>query len=133
MARTVAKPINGSRVVQHLHRRYGVATPTTTLRTLLRRNPQWDRFDWSLFVVSLEIDLRVDIPQRLADAHHLTIAAFSKKIATLPKVERPDHTLEMLTLLAHAILTADEAEFVDSSRTATARRGKPKTAGRSSA
>jgi hypothetical protein len=89
-------------------------TASTTLRTLLRRNPQWDRFDWSLFVVSLEIDLRVEIPQRIADAHQLTVATFAKKVAALPRVAAPDYTLQILTLLAQAVLSADEADVTPS-------------------
>jgi hypothetical protein len=82
---------------------------STSLRSLRRRNPQLDQFDWSLLIICIDIDLRVNVPQRLIDADQLTIADFAKKIASLPKITETNHTLEMLTLLAQALLTVDDA------------------------
>ena len=82
---------------------YGAAPPNTTLGALRRRNPQLDRFDWLLLVIAIEIDLKVRLPARLIEAERKTLGEFAGTIASLPKVDSADHTLEMLTLLSQAL------------------------------
>jgi len=91
-------------IVAQLGRVYGNAPASTRIRVLRSRSPQLDQFDWLLLVMSLEIDLKVRIPPRLVEPKDLSIARFAKSVAALPKVESPQHTLESLEFLAHALL-----------------------------
>jgi hypothetical protein len=92
------------RVAQMLSRVFGAAPASTDIQALRRSNPGLDRFDWLLFIMSLEIDLKVRIPQRLVEPKAQSIAQFAKAIAALRKVTSEDHTLDTLRLLASALL-----------------------------
>ncbi len=116
-----------SHIVQLLGHRYGTSPLSTSLRSLRRRNPQLDQFDWSLLIICIDIDLRVSVPQRLIDADQLTIADFAKKIASLPKITETCHTLEMLTVLAQALLNVDDAAMRVSPMKKRLRRAKART------
>ena len=109
MTRQVSSKRDVSHVEQLLIARYGTAPSRTSLGSLRRRNPQLDRFDWSLFIIAVAIDLKVRIPPRLIDANRMTMAQFAKKVVSLPKVTDVNYTLEMLTLLAQALLNADDS------------------------
>ena len=98
-----------SYVSQLLSARYGPAPSGTTLGSLRLRNPHLDRFDWSLFIIWLEIDLKVRIPPRVIDDNRMTIAQFARKVVSLPKVTEVNYTLDMLTMLAQALLSVDDA------------------------
>jgi len=87
-----------------LGRVFGSAPASTEIQALRRRNPGLDRFDWLLFIMSLEIDLKVRIPQRLVEPRAQSVAQFANAIAALRKVTSEDHTLDTLRLLASALL-----------------------------
>ena len=112
-------PDDATKVTRLLGACYGTAPTNTTLGSLRRRNPHLDRFDWLLLVIAIEIDLKVRLAPRLIEADRLTIAKFAKAVAVLPKVSTATHTLDMLTLLAQALLGDSEVR-------PTSRRRQPK-------
>ncbi len=109
MKRRASTSKDVSYVVDLLRSRYGAVPPSLPLGLLRRSNPQLDRFDWSLLILAIEIDLKIRIPRRIADANRMTIAHFAAEIAALPKVSEANHTLELVTLLAQALLSAEDA------------------------
>ncbi len=119
-------PNGVSTVTQMLNARYGSAPSNTTLGALRRRNPQLDRFDWLLLVISIEIDLKVRVPARLIESERKTLAQFAKAIASLPRVNSASHTLEMLTLLSQALMS-DATATVASKRPSRNARSKRRT------
>lgn len=129
MVRQVWITSDVSHIVQLLGHRYGTSPLSSSLRSLRRRNPQLDSFDWSLLIICIEIDLRVNVPQRLIDADQLTIAEFAKKITLLPKVTETNHTFELLTLLTQALLAVDDAPVRAPRMKKKPRSAKPQTRG----
>ncbi len=117
---TSAKDV--SYVMELLRSRYGAVASSLSLDQLRRSNPQLDRFDWSLLVLVIEVDLKIRIPRRLSDARRMTVAHFAAEIAALPKVVEVNHTLDLLTLLAQALLGADDANLSTEDRTEKPRR-----------
>lgn len=97
-----------SYVVELLRSRYGAAPPRLPLGQLRHSNPHLDRFDWSLLILAIEIDLKIRIPRRLSDANRMTLGKFATEIAALPKVSEANHTLELVTLLAQALLSVED-------------------------
>jgi len=77
------------------------------LGKLMQRVPDFGAFEWMLTIIGLEIDLRVDIPESLADALDSTADDFAKRVSSLPKIDSPSYTLECLGLLAQALLSLD--------------------------
>ena len=106
MEKRTAVSDDESHVLQLLQARYGSARPHTRLRTLLKRNPQLDPLDWSLLVMSIEIDARVSLSRNLLDPNRWTVAQFARSVAALPKVASVTHTIELLTLLSEELLRA---------------------------
>ncbi len=97
---------DATHILQLLEARYGNASPQTRLGTLLGRNSHLDPLDWSLLVISIEIDLRVSMTPSLLDPSRWTVAKFARSVAALPKVTRLTHTIDLLTLLSDAWLRA---------------------------
>ena len=108
MKRRASTSKDVSYVVELLRSRYGAVPSSLPLGQLRRSSPQLDRFDWSLLILATEIDLKIRIPRRLADANRMTIAQFAAEIAALPKVSEVNHTLELVTLLAQALLSTED-------------------------
>jgi len=106
---TVKRPVSHNEeaqkvVVSRLANFYGSTVINTDIQALRRRKPELDRFDWLLLIMSLEIDLRVRVPQRLVEPKAQSVAQFAKAIAALPKVTSEQHTLDELQLLASVLL-----------------------------
>jgi hypothetical protein len=80
------------------------ATTETKLADLLQEPDGLGDLDWVLVVLSLEIDLRVNVPEKLAESHKLTIGEFAAKVAALPEQDDPYWTLNRLSTLTDAIL-----------------------------
>ncbi len=87
---------------------YGNPAKTTPIEALRRSSVKLDDFDWMLFIMSLEIDLKVQIPERLVRPKKLTSLQFAKAIAALPQVKSEEHTLETLQFLAGALFGEGE-------------------------
>ena len=104
MVRRTVVSRDETHVLELLEARYGCAPPQTRLTTLIRRNPQLDPLDWSLLVMSVEIDLKVSVSRRLLDPSRWTVAQFARSVALLPKVSRATHTIDLLTLLSEELL-----------------------------
>ncbi len=85
----------------------GSFNPKQPLAKILKRVPDFGKFEWMLTIIGLEIDLRVDIPESLADGLERTPEDFSQLVAKLPKVDSPGYTLECLGLVAQALLSLD--------------------------
>jgi hypothetical protein len=79
------------------------------LSELIAKVPDFGSFEWMLTIIGLEIDLRVDIPESLADGLERTAADFARRVAELPKIDSPAYTLECLGLVAQALLNLDLA------------------------
>jgi hypothetical protein len=103
-----ARANDASYILKLLSDRYGSSTSRISLGTLRQRNSQLDRFDWALLIVAIEIDLRVRIPRRMVNSDRMTIGQFASRIASLPKVHASNHTLELINLLARALLSAQD-------------------------
>jgi len=89
---------------------YGPTPPNGKLSGLLRRAAQLDHLDWSLLLISLEIELRVSLEPRLLDARRWTVGKFAKAVASLPKVNSVTHTIDLLALLVDQLLGAQPRE-----------------------
>jgi hypothetical protein len=74
------------------------------LKRLFEKAPQCGPFEWMLAILAIEIDLRVDVPEELADARQLTAEQFAKKVVQLPRLSSDTYTLDCLGLVAQALL-----------------------------
>jgi hypothetical protein len=81
--------------------------PNKPLSKVIAQLPDFGKFEWMLTIIGLEIDLRVDIPEALADDFDRTAKTFAKLVVGLPKVDSPGYTLECLGLVAQALLSLD--------------------------
>lgn len=94
-----------------------------SLSKVLAQVPDFGRFEWMLTIIGLEIDLRIDIPEALADDHSCSVNDFCKAVAKLPKVDSAGYTLECLGLVAQALLSLDLPVGPTRSRHGTPTRG----------
>jgi hypothetical protein len=85
----------------------GDFNPNQPLSKIIAQLPEFGKFEWMLTILGLEIDLRVDIPEAVADDLKRTAQNFCKLVAGLPKVDSPGYTLECLGLVAQALLSLD--------------------------
>jgi len=108
MAKPLATEID--RVNALLKGAFGDFTPKQTLGSIFKKAPAFGRFEWMLTILAIEIDLRVDIPERTSDNHRLSVEDFVTRVAKLPKVESKTYTLDSLVLLAQALLTLESDE-----------------------
>jgi hypothetical protein len=120
--RSTALSSEEAHVLRLIEARYGNALPQIKLRTLLQRNPQLDPLDWSLLILSIEIELRVNMTPSLLNIGSWSVGTFARTVASLPKVQSATHTLDRLTLLVDELLTtqtiSDPAQGKSSSRQA---------------
>jgi hypothetical protein len=103
--RSTAPASEEAHVLRLIEARYGNALPQIKLRTLLQRNPQLDPLDWSLVILSIEIELRVNMTPSLLNIGSWSVGTFARTVASLPKVQSATHTLDRLTLLVDELLT----------------------------
>jgi hypothetical protein len=85
----------------------GDFNPNQPLDKIIARLPEFGKFEWMLTIVGLEIDLRVDIPEAVADDLKRTARSFCGIVAGLPKVDSSGYTLECLGLVAQALLSLE--------------------------
>ncbi|MGC4070731.1 MAG: hypothetical protein QM784_39875 [Polyangiaceae bacterium] len=95
------------KVLHLLRAALGDIDPKQPLHKLFASAPQCGPFEWMLSILAMEIDLRVDIPEKLADDRKLTAEAFAKRVAALPKIDFPTYTLDCLALVAQALLSLE--------------------------
>lgn len=105
MPRSTTVSSEEAHVLRLIEARYGNALPQIKLRTLLQRNPQLDPLDWSLLILSIEIELRVNMTPSLLNIGSWSVGSFARTVASLPKVKSATHTLDRLTLLVDELLT----------------------------
>ncbi|HMA96240.1 MAG TPA: hypothetical protein VKP30_26315 [Polyangiaceae bacterium] len=85
----------------------GEFKPGQPLKRILSNVPDFGPFEWMLTILGLEIDLRVDIPESLADNQSRSASEFCTRVAKLPKVDSPGYTLECLGMVAQALLSLE--------------------------
>jgi hypothetical protein len=93
-----------AQVIALLRAALGNIDTNQPLKRLFEKAPQCGPFEWMLTILAIEIDLRVDVPEKLADNRKLTAAQFAKKVCSLPKVTSGTYTLDCLGLVAQALL-----------------------------
>lgn len=113
-----------TRVLRLIEARYGNVLPQTKLRSLLQRNPQLDPLDWSLLVLSIEIELRVNMTPSLLDVGRWSVGKFATAVASLPKVQSATHTLDLLTVLVDQLLTTQVTTTAPVQKNARSSRAK---------
>jgi hypothetical protein len=113
-------------VLRLIEARYGNVLPSTKLRTLLQRNPQLDPLDWSLLILSIEIELRVNMTPSLLNIGSRSVGTFARTVASLPKVQSRTHTLDLLTLLVDELLTTQAISVPARSKPSGPRAKTPK-------
>jgi hypothetical protein len=96
-------------VLQRIAKLYGNPPKTALIDVLRQGSVKLDEFDWMLFIMSLEIDLKVQVPERLVKPSKLTLIQFAKAVTALPRVKSEEHTLETLQFLAGALLGESES------------------------
>jgi hypothetical protein len=106
MPKSAAVVGDEGQVLRLIAARYGNALPQSRLKAVLQQNPHLDSLDWSLLVLSIEIELRVSLTPRLLDAGRWTLASFARAVAALPKQTAATHTVDRLTLLVDELLEA---------------------------
>jgi hypothetical protein len=120
------------KVLHLLRAALGDINPKQPLHKLFAKAPQCGPFEWMLSILAMEIDLRVNIPEKLADNRDLTAEAFAAKVAALPKIDFPTYTLDCLALVAQALLSLESEDPSTTARLAgSRRRAKATTAERS--
>lgn len=122
MPRTAAVAGDEAHVLRLIEARYGTALPQTKLRSLLQRNPQLDHLDWSLLLIAIEIDLRVNMEPALLDVGRWTVGKFARAVASLPKVRSVTHTVDLITLLADELLRTPSDPVENQDRSTVRRR-----------
>jgi hypothetical protein len=90
----------------------GVKKPSlaTKLSKVLEGPDGLGEINWLLILTSLEIDLRIDISDELAEAHEMSIGEFAERIAALDEVEEDNWTLVCLSVLAEQFLCCCEED-----------------------
>jgi len=95
---------DASQVLALLRASLGDIDPKKSLKRLFEDAPQCGPFEWMLTILAIEIDLRVDVPEKLADNRKQTAAQFADKVSRLRKVASSTYTLDCLGLVAQALL-----------------------------
>jgi hypothetical protein len=106
--------------------------PKAPLARVFEKAPKCGPFEWMLCILSIEIDLRVDIPEKLADNRKLSALEFAQKVAALPRINSDTYTIECLALVAQALLALDlggDGPESSSKTTRGARKGAKKATG----
>ena len=98
---------NQDKALQLLKAALGDFEPKRPLHHIISNTKDFGTFEWMLTIIGLEIDLRVDIPEALADNHSRSANEFCKLVAKLPQVDSPGYTLECLGMVAQALLSLD--------------------------
>lgn len=111
------------RVLALLRASLGDLNPKESLKRLFEKAPQCGPFEWMLTILAIEIDLRVDIPEKLADDRKVTAAQFAEKVCRLPQVSGETYTLDCLGLVAQALLHLE----TDTAEPPPAKRRSPAT------
>lgn len=128
MPRSTALSSDEAHVLRLIEARYGNVLPQTKLRTLLQRNPQLDPLDWSLLILSIEIELRVNMTPSLLNIGSRSVGSFARTAASLPKVQSRTHTLDLLTLLVDELLTTQAISVPARGKSSGPRAKTPKPA-----
>ncbi len=77
------------------------------LRTLI---DEMGELEWTMIVLSIETELKVDIPDGMDTRRAVTAAEFIERVAALPKVKDPLWNLNRFTMLVEAFLSHAESE-----------------------
>lgn len=101
------KTANQDKALQLLKAALGDFDPKRSLHQIISKTKDFGTFEWMLTIIGLEIDLRVDIPESLADDHSRSANEFCKLVAKLPPIDSPGYTLECLGMVAQALLSLD--------------------------
>ncbi len=86
----------------------GQVDPASPLSALRAARPDFSGLDWAVLLLALEVELRIEIPERMGQAKRLSLRDFAKRVAALSPVERVSFTFERLQLLTEALLAVDE-------------------------
>jgi hypothetical protein len=78
-------------------------TPDEPLARLADALNEMDPVEWPLLLLCIEIELRVDLPDELADATHLSALELTARVLALPRVSAAYWTRGRLRLLASAM------------------------------
>jgi hypothetical protein len=109
MAKANAQDIE--QVTTLLRASLGRFDPTVPLSHSFAEAPNCGPFEWMLTILSIEIDLKVEIPEKLSDNRKLNGADWAAKVAALPKVNSKTYTLDCLSLVAQALLLLETVEI----------------------
>lgn len=112
-----------AQVIALLRAALGAIDPKQPLKRLFEKAPQCGPFEWMLTILAIEIDLRVDVPEALADNRKITAEQFAIKVSQLPKITSSTYTLDCLGLVAQALLLI-ESEMLEEKST---KKGAPST------
>jgi len=85
----------------------GAVTPSTTTRALLEHNPDFGTFEWMVTILAIEIELRVEIDEKLARPSRVPLSKFAEQVAAQPRITDPAFTIDRLNLLVEACLASD--------------------------
>jgi hypothetical protein len=110
-----------SQVLALLRASLGDIDPKKSLKRLFEDAPQCGPFEWMLTILAIEIDLRVDVPEKLSDNRKQTAAQFADKVSRLPKVASSTYTLDCLGLVAQALLLLEPVAEDEPARTKRAK------------
>jgi len=108
MAKANAQDIE--QVTTLLRASLGRFDPTVPLSHCFAKAPNCGPFEWMLTILSIEIDLKIEIPEKLSDNRKLKGADWVAKVAALPKVNSKTYTLDCLSLVAQALLLLESVE-----------------------
>lgn len=67
-----------------------------------------DEINWLLIILSIEVELKVDIPDSLADGADISVSEFIARVVALPRVTNPFWTFDRFSVLERAFQAADE-------------------------
>ncbi len=96
------------RVLALIRAAAGAVTPTTTTRALLEHNPDFGTFEWMVTILAIEIELGVELDEKMAQPSRAPLARFAERVAALPRIDDPGFTLDRLNLLVEACLASTE-------------------------
>lgn len=95
------------RVLELIRAAAGAVTPSTTTRALLEHNPDFGTFEWMVTILAIEIELRVEIDEKLARPSRVPLSKFAEQVAAQPRITDPAFTIDRLNLLVEACLASD--------------------------
>ena len=73
----------------------------------------WDRWDWILFIVTLEVEFKLEVPDKWTEILEITLGDFISNLTTLKIQSEANWGLEKIRLLGYLYIIAEQEKIKD--------------------